>query len=582
MRRTKIVCTIGPGSEQLETIKGMIRAGMNVARFNFSHGSHSEHGRRIAAVRRASAELGIRVAVMLDNKGPEIRLGQVNGKVTLKDGEEVILTTRQVIGDAGRLPVSFPSLPRDVKPGQVILLDDGACELEVLENMDTEIRCRINHGGVISSNKGVNLPGAKISLPALSEADIRDIEYGITQGIDILAQSFVRNADDILTMRHELDKHDAKVVVIAKIENHEGVNNLEEILQVADGIMVARGDLGVEIPVEEVPLVQKKIIAACNRVGKPVITATQMLESMLNSPRPTRAETSDVANAIFDGTCAVMLSGETAMGKYPVEAVATMARIVSRAEKELAVSGLLAKKGLASENTATDAIGHASVNIANELNAAAIITPTASGSTARRVAKYRPKTPIIAACPSERVLNQLCLVWGVEPLRVEPTDGTDEMVNEAVAASILAGKVNQGDLVVITAGVPALVPGTTNLLKIHIASEILAMGRGIGTNYTSGPVRVVKTAAEAINKVRDGDILVTVETGPEYLPAIKKAAALITSGGDLRSHAAVQGFKLGLPVVVGAEGIMDRVTDGIVVTVDVVRGLVYRGHSRIL
>ncbi|MGI6286588.1 Pyruvate kinase [Moorella humiferrea] len=473
MRHTKIVCTLGPASSRVDVIKKMIQAGMNVARFNFSHGSHGEHGARMAAVRRAAAELGVRVALMLDNKGPEIRLGEIDGEVTLRDGEEVVLTTEPVVGNDRVLPVSFAGLPGDVNPGQIILLDDGRIELEVLATSATEVRCLVRHGDVISSHKGVNVPGVEISLPALTEQDIQDIEFGLEQGVDFIALSFVRTAADVLAARRELEKRGARVALIAKIENRAGVNNLEEILQAADGIMVARGDLGVEIPVEEVPLVQKKIIEACNRAGKPVITATQMLESMIHNPRPTRAETSDVANAIFDGTDAIMLSGETATGRYPVEAVATMARIACRVEKELPYRELLLKKGLAAERTATDAISHASCTIALELDAAAIITPTASGSTARRVAKYRPQAPIIATSPDERVLNQLCLVWGVEPLLVKATGGTDEMVNAAVAAAVNSGKVKKGDLVVITAGVPAGVPGTTNLLKVHTVGEVL-------------------------------------------------------------------------------------------------------------
>ncbi|WP_258359553.1 pyruvate kinase [Moorella sulfitireducens] len=582
MRHTKIVCTLGPASSRVDIIKEMIRAGMNVARFNFSHGSHAEHGARMAAVRRAAAELGVRVALLLDNKGPEIRLGEIQGEVVLKDGDEVILTTEAIVGNAHRLPVNFAGLPGDVQPGQIILLDDGLIELEVLDTTTTEIRCQVRHGDVISSHKGVNVPGAEITLPALTEQDIKDLEFGLEQGIDFIALSFVRTATDVLAARKELEKRDARVALIAKIENRAGVNNLEEILQVADGIMVARGDLGVEIPVEEVPLVQKRIIEACNLAGKPVITATQMLESMIHNPRPTRAEASDVANAIFDGTDAIMLSGETAMGRYPVEAVATMARIARRAEKELPYHDLLLKKGLAAERTATDAISHASCTIALELGAAAIITPTASGSTARRVAKYRPQAPILATSPDERVLNQLCLVWGVEPLLVESTGGTDEMVNAAVAAAILSGRVKQGDLVVITAGVPAGVPGTTNLLKVHIVGEVLVRGQGIGKEVTSGTARVVKTAAEALDRVREGDIIVTAETSPEFLPAMERATAIITEAEGLTSHAAVNGFSLGIPVVVGAKEATRKLADGMTVTVDVVRGLVYRGQSRVL
>ncbi|MGB9662202.1 MAG: pyruvate kinase, partial [Moorellaceae bacterium] len=353
--KTKIVCTIGPASEQVEVLKRMIRAGMNVARFNFSHGSREEHGARMVAVKQAAAELGTRVALLLDTKGPEIRLGEVEEGVVLRDGEEVILTTAAIIGNEKRLPVNLPSLPQDVRPGQIILLDDGLVELEVMSVAGEDIRCRIKHGDKISSHKGVNIPGAVISLPALTEQDMEDIEFGLSQGIDFIAASFVRTAKDVLQIRQLLGKYDAKVGVIAKIENRAGIENLEEILEAADGIMVARGDLGVEIPVEEVPLVQKMIIQKCNQAGKPVITATQMLESMIRNPRPTRAEATDIANAIFDGTDAIMLSGETAIGRYPVEAVATMARIARRAESSLPYAEILRRKGLADERTATDA-----------------------------------------------------------------------------------------------------------------------------------------------------------------------------------------------------------------------------------
>lgn len=470
-RRTKIVCTLGPASEKVEVLTQMIMAGMNVARFNFSHGTWAEHGARIEAVKKAAAQVGARVALLLDTKGPEIRLGRVKHNVVLKDGQEVSLTTEDIEGDEESLPVTFPDLPRDVQPGQQILLDDGLVELEVLATGTREVRCLVKHGGEISSHKGVNIPGAVLNLPALTDKDVADIEFGLSQGVDFIALSFVRTAQDVLEVKRLLKEHKAQVGVIAKIENRIGVENIDEILEVADGIMVARGDLGVEIPVEEVPLVQKMIIKKCNHAGKPVITATQMLESMVRNPRPTRAEVTDVANAILDGTDAIMLSAETAVGRYPVEAVATMARIARRAEESLPYEEILKRKGLADERTATDAISHASCTIALELGAKAIITPTASGATARRVAKYRPSAPILATSPNEKVLNQLCLVWGVEPLLVERTEGTDEMVNAAVNAAIRSGQVQEGDLVVITAGVPANVPGTTNLLKVHIVGE---------------------------------------------------------------------------------------------------------------
>jgi len=582
MRRTKIVCTIGPASSSLETIKAMIQAGMDIARFNFSHGTHEEHGQRMALVRQAAEELGKRMPLMLDNKGPEIRLGEVEGKVLLEKDKEVILTTEPVVGNALRLPVNFEGLPQDVRPGDSILLDDGLIELEVLETTTTEIRCRIKNGGVVSSHKGVNVPGVELGLPPLTDQDIEDLEFGLKQGIDFWALSFVRTANDILAAREELEKRGAhsQVFIIAKIETRAAVNNLEDILAVSDGIMVARGDLGVEIPVEEVPLVQKRIIQACNRLGKPVITATQMLESMIQHPRPTRAEAADVANAIFDGTDAIMLSGETAAGKYPVESVATMARIARRAEEELPYTEILRRRNLAGQASPTEAISFASCTIAHELKASAIITPTVSGATARRVAQYRPSAPIIAVSPNEKVLNHLCLVWGVQPFKIEPAQGIDEMISSALATALFSGIVKEGDLVVITAGIPG-VPGATSLVKVHVMGEVLARGRGIGRGVVTGRARIINTPEDLL-KVEEGDILIARETDDTFLPAFQKAAAVITEEGGLGSHAASAGFNLCLPVIIEARGIRGKVIEGMVITLDISHGLIYKGETRVL
>ncbi|GAW91161.1 pyruvate kinase [Calderihabitans maritimus] len=583
MRRTKIVCTIGPSCEQEDILKEMIISGMNVARLNFSHGTHEEHRKRIQAVRRAAQELGEYVAILVDTKGPEIRIGNIKGgSAVLKEGQELVLTVEKTEGDSRKISVNYRGLPQDVKEGDTILLDDGLIGLEVREVREKEIVCLVINGGEISSRKGVNVPGVEVRLPSITEKDIADIHFAIEEKVDFIAASFVRRAQDILEIRRILEEHNADISIIAKIENRAGVNNFEEILRVADGIMVARGDLGVEIPSEEVPLLQKQIIEKCNKEGKAVITATQMLESMIRNPRPTRAEASDVANAILDGTDAIMLSGETAVGKYPVETVRTMSRIALRAEEAIHYQEILGKRQIVPQKTVTDAISHATCDIALDLEAAAIITPTASGSTARMVSKYRPKAPIIATSPNEQVLRKLCLVWGVYPLKVSEITDTDQMISSAVAAALEKGIIRSGDLVVITAGVPAGVPGTTNLLKVHIVGEVIAKGIGIGNQVAVGRVRLVKNAAEALRKVQEGDILVTYSTDRDFVPAMERAAAVITGEGGLTSHAAIVGISLQIPVVVGIEDIMEKLEDGSIITVDAPRGLIYRGVTKVL
>ncbi|HPZ43672.1 MAG TPA: pyruvate kinase [Bacillota bacterium] len=583
MRKTKIVCTIGPASDDLKILKGLLLSGMNVARLNFSHGTHEEHARRIAMIRRAAEETEKNVALMLDTKGPEIRLGFFKEEpVYLEQGARVTLTTEVIKGDRERIPVTYGGLPGDIRKGDTILLDDGLIELEVLSVLEKEILCRVVNGGKITSQKGVNVPGVKLNLPALTDKDIEDIKFGIEHNFDFLAASFVRKAADVLEIRKVLEEGGAQIDIISKIENREAVQNLEEIVKVSDGVMVARGDLGVEIPVEEVPLVQKTIIKLCNRSGKPVVTATQMLESMIHNPRPTRAEASDVANAIFDGTDAVMLSGETAVGKYPVEAVRTMARIAERAEAALHYGEILAEKRFASQRTVTDAISYASCATAQDLGAAAIITSTESGHTARMVSKYRPQAPVVAVTPHASVMRKLALIWGVQPLLAMSKRSTDEMMSTAVEASLKAGLIKGGDLVVLTAGVPVGVPGTTNLIRVLTVGDILARGTGIGSKAVTGPVRLARTAREALEKVQTGDILVTIDTDSDYIPAIQKAGAVVTEVGGLTSHAAIVCLEFGKPVIVGVEGASVRLPDGETVTVDGLRGLIYKGTARVL
>lgn len=582
MRRTKIVCTIGPASESPEMVRQLLAAGMDVARLNFSHGSHAEHKRRINTLRAVAQEMGRPVAIMLDNRGPEIRLGTFRGgRVNLQEGDIFTLTTEPVTGDRTRAFVNYPGLVRDVQPGQIVLLADGAIAMEVLEVRGVEVVCRVKNNGELSDRKKVNLPGVSLSLPALSEQDLADLEFGVENGVDFVAASFIRKAEDVLEIRRVLEEKGADIPIIAKIESREGVTNIDAILRVADGVMVARGDLGIEIPAEEVPLIQKMIIKKANRLGKPVITATQMLESMVTSPRPTRAEASDVANAILDGSDAVMLSEETAAGRYPAEAVATMARIAERAETALPYAEIIRRWGGEEHTSVTDAISYATCSAASGLKAAAILVSTSSGYTARMVARYRPAAPIIAITPSETVARRLRLVWGVVPEWAPATANTDEMIDRAVDTALHRGYIRNGDLVVITAGVPAGVAGTTNLIKVQVVGDVLARGTGVGHVGVSGQICLVKDAAEGKRKFKRGQILVTSATDRSLVPFMEEAAAIITEEGGLTSHAAVVGLNLGIPVVVGVEGACELFSDGMVVTVDPARGLIYRGRAQV-
>ena len=583
MRKTKIVCTIGPASEELSVLKRLMEAGMNVARLNFSHGSHEEHALRIERIRRAAAETGKTVAILLDTKGPEIRTGDLReGEVELKEGETFILTAEPVEGDASRVSVSYAGLPEDVHPGSTILIDDGLIKLTVVEVRGKEIVCRVVNSGLLKNRKGVNVPGVRIQLPGITSKDAEDILFGLERGIDFIAASFVRKKEDVLEIRKLLEDRGADIPIIAKIENQEGLDNLDSILEVADGLMVARGDLGVEIPAEEVPLVQKRMIRKCNLLGKPVITATQMLDSMQRNPRPTRAEASDVANAILDGTDAIMLSGETAAGKYPVEAVETMARIASRAESALRYRDLFRQRSRELEVSITDSISQAVVHTAEALNCAAIITSTESGHTARMVSKYRPRAPIVAVTPHEEVMRKLTLVWGVHPVKGREVNSTDEMLQSAIDSSLAANTVRHGDLVVITAGVPVGQPGTTNLIKVHVISDVLAKGQGVGRQVVTGRAVVGVNPEEIRKKMRDGDILVTRSTDRDMMDLFERAKAVVTEEGGLTSHTAVVGISLGTPVIVGVEGALQMLKDGMEITVDSERGYIYSGRANVL
>ena len=581
-KKTKIVCTLGPASQSEEVLIKLIENGLNVCRFNFSHGSHEEHKERMDMVKKVREELKKPVAILLDTKGPEIRTGNfADPEVFLEEGSKFTITMSDVVGTKEICTVSYKGLADDVVKGDLILIDDGLVGLRVEEVNGEDIHCVVENSGIVKNHKGVNVPGVKINLPALTPKDISDIEFGITQDIDFIAASFVRKASDVLAIREVLENNNATdIKIISKIENQEGVDNLEEILQVYDGLMVARGDLGVEIPTEEMPIVQKEMIKKCNELGKPVITATQMLDSMIRNPRPTRAEVTDVANAIYDGTDAIMLSGETAAGKYPVEAVKTMATIAKRIEETLDYDNILRSKGLNNTNV-TDAISYATCTTAKSLNASGIVTSTSSGHTARMVSKFRPNTPIIAATPNEKTSRQLSLSWGVYTVNCQQAGNTDDLIDNSIEASKNEGFIHDGELVVITAGVPTGVSGTTNLIKVHVVSEEICQGVGIGRTTVEGKVRFVKSG-EVCESFNEGDILVTSMTDKEMNPYIEKASAIITEDGGMTSHAAIVGINLGKPVIVSATNILSSVEDGEIITVDTTRGAVYRGSSRVL
>jgi pyruvate kinase len=582
MKKTKIVCTIGPASESEETLENLIEAGMNVARLNFSHGDHDEHLVRINRIREISERLGQPVGIMLDTKGPEIRTHKMtDGTIALTKGDEIRISMEEVLGTSEKFSVSYDGLINDVEVGMPILLDDGLVELQVTD-LDTdkqEIVTKALNSGVLKNNKGVNVPGASLNLPGLTEKDRADIEFGLDNGINFIAASFVRRTSDVLEIKEILeDKDSLHVQIIPKIENQEGVDNLDEIISVSDGLMVARGDLGVEIPVEEVPIVQKEMINKCRSAGKPVITATQMLDSMQENPRPTRAEASDVANAIFDGTDAIMLSGETAAGDYPVEAVHTMSNIAIRTEASLVDQDAYSLKAFDQADT-TEAIGQAVGHTAKNLDIKTIVAATESGHTARMISKYRPKADIFAITFSQETALALTLKWGVVPAVSEKPESTDDMFNLAAGFVVEHEFAEEGDLILITAGVPVGESGTTNLMKIQMIGSKLVQGQGVGNDTVVGRAVVADTAKEAVDNMNDDSILVVKTTDKDYLPAIEKASAIVVEQGGLTSHAAVVGIAMGIPVVVAAESATDLIDNGELITVDSRRGIVYRGET---
>lgn len=557
---------------------------MDVARLNFSHGTHEYHKQNSGIIKKLREELNLPVPLLLDTKGPEIRLGlfKDNKPVDLVAGQTYTLTTEEVEGDIDRVSISFKDLPKDVREGTHILINDGLVEMVVQSITQTDIVCKVLNAGRISNQKGLNVPGVRLSLPFVSEKDKSDLLFGIENDFDFVAASFTRCAADILEIRSILENNGgANIRIIAKIENSDGVDNIDEIIRVADGIMVARGDMGVEIPFEEIPHLQKMIIKKVYKAGKIVITATQMLESMINNPRPTRAEATDVANAIYDGTSAIMLSGETAAGKYPIEAVKTMARIAVRTENDIDYKKLFSLRAPENEPNVTNAISHATCMTAHDLRASAIITVTKSGQTARNISKFRPACTILGCTPERKVWRQLTLSWGVQPLFVEEVSNTEELFDNCVKAADKAGFVQDGDLVVITAGVPLRISGTTNLLKVQIVGDVLVHGIGIVNSSICGNLCVCKNEEEAVANFKEGDILVIPQTSNRIMSLIKKSSGIIAEQGGASSHAAVVGLTLDLPVIVGAENATQILKSGTTVTMDGQRGIVYSGQPEI-
>lgn len=575
IRKTKIVCTMGPNLFEKHLIAPLMKAGMNVARFNFSHGTYETHQHYYDEVCRIRDELGLPVATMLDTKGPEIRVRSFkNGHVTLQNGQLFTLTTDEVEGDEERVSITYKELPQDIAVGSSILIDDGLIGMQVERIDGADIVCRVLNGGVVSNNKGVNIPNAHLSMPFISEKDHQDILFVIKNGYDFIAASFTRCADDIMQIRHILQENNCHTInIIAKIENMEGVENIDEILRVVDGVMVARGDLGVEVPLEDVPSLQKKLIQRGIAAGKPVITATQMLDSMIKNPRPTRAEATDVANAIYDGTSAIMLSGESAVGAYPVEAVETMVRIALRAEADMDYIRRFSRDTSASTDV-TNAISHATVTSAHDLNASAIITVTKSGSTARILSRYRPACVIVGCTTEKHVWRQLALSWGTVPLMIAEESNTDDLFEHAVDAAVQNGLVHDGELVVLTAGVPLGISGTTNLMKVHVVGHLLSRGQGLHGGKVVAPLCVIRNLEKDAKNFNTGDVIVCHQTTREMFSMLRKSSAIVLEDDNPEGHGAIAGMSLDIPVIIGAKNATNILKSGAVVTVDGEKGTV--------
>ena len=573
-RRTKIVATVGPATLEPNTLRRLIKAGATTLRINFSHGTQQDHQKAIRLIRQTAFELDQPVGILQDLQGPKIRLGKfAEGKINLKKNDRYILTSREVECNQEIGYVSYPKLAQEVPENATILLDDGKVEMKVetIDRANGDLHCRVVVGGPLSSNKGVNFPGVFLSVKALTQKDREDLMFGLDQGVDWIALSFVRNPQDILEIKSLISGAGKSIPVIAKIEKHEAIEQMDAILSLCDGVMVARGDLGVELPAEDVPILQKRLIGTANRLGIPVITATQMLDSMVSNPRATRAEVSDVANAILDGTDAVMLSNETAVGNYPVEAVETMATIACRIEQEQQTNNFKRTK-----RSITHAISAAVGQIASQLDAAAIMTLTKTGATARNVSKFRPKTPILAVTPHVYVARRLQLVWGVKPLLVLDLSSATQTFQAAISVAQEKNLLLPGDLVVMTAGTLQGVAGSTDLIKVELVKAILGEGSGIGQGAISGRARVAHNVKD-LNDFNPGEILVTTSTNAQFVDIIRQASGIITEEDDITSHAAVIGLRLGIPVVVGFKNATEVIREGAILTVDAKRGTVYSG-----
>jgi len=582
MRKTKIICTLGPSTDKDGVLRELVANGMNVARFNFSHGSHEEHKGRLDNLKAIRAELGKPVAALLDTKGPEIRLKEFkNGVEMLEAGQSFTLTTREVEGTKEICSITYKDLPQDVHEGGTIMLDDGLIKLRITNVTDTDITCEVLNSGKIKNKKGVNVPGVHLSMPYLSQRDRDDIIFGVQQGFDFIAASFVRTAQDVYDIRNLLNEYDSNIRIIAKIENREGVNNIDSILAAADAVMVARGDLGVEIDFTELPGIQKSVIDRSFSFGKPIVTATQMLDSMMVNPRPTRAEISDVANAIYDGTSAIMLSGETAAGAYPVEALKTMSAIAERTENEVHYRDNRLVDASNGQISVSDATAHAACLTAKDVNASAIVTVSESGNTARLLSKYRPAQPIIACVMNEQVQRQLAISWGITPLMMALAHSTDELIEMSTNLAKENGYLHDGELAVVTAGVPVGVSGTTNMIKIHMIGNCLATGVGIGPEGSAlanatGKACVCHNLDELRAKFKPGMVLVVSSTSNEMLSYVRDAAAIVVEEPGLNSHAAIAGKALLKPTIVGAAGATSHIRDGLMVAVDCAHGSVQR------
>jgi pyruvate kinase len=576
--RSKIVCTIGPASREPDMLVKLMQAGMDVARLNFSHGDQAYHGETIRRVRAAAEEVGKPVAILCDLQGPKLRIGVVPDEgVPLTAGETLVLTTDHASAGPGRVPVQYEHLPEAVKPDDRILIDDGLLEVVVTAVSGADITVRVVTGGLLTSNKGLNLPHASLAIPAITAKDREDLKFALTQQVDWVALSFVRTPEEVLDLKAFIRERAAfgrPTPVIAKIEKPEAVQNIDAIIAVVDGIMVARGDLGIETAPELVPMVQKMIIRKCNAVGKPVITATQMLDSMIRNPRPTRAEASDVANAVLDGSDAIMLSGETAAGKYPLESVETMVRIALEAERtqaSLTPWQMAAQPG----RTIAEAVAHASVETAVDLNAAAIVTPTVSGATARTISRFRPPCTIVAVTPSPSAQRELVMFWGVYPVLSHRGDTTDEVMNDAIEQAQQHGYVGEGDLLVLTGGAVGSGVGMTNLMKVHLIERVLARGVGLGERRVIGRVRRLEAPVDPSVRVEPDEIVVAADTDRSFVPVLQRAAGLVTACGDVASHCRLLALELGIPAVIDVGAGLDALVEGAEIVMDARRGIVY-------